>query len=121
MTDAGNQFAVICALSAVGAAAGCLLAVVRFVETSLGLRAITRFLSEFVVTTGCGALLWLVVLRMCAGEIRLFFVFPTAVFGTVLFICISKVLIPLVPRAKEAAKRFSDSHKDGFIARYILK
>lgn len=121
MTDAGEQFAILASLSAIGAAAGSTLAAVNFADKCLEGRPFLRFLAEFAVTSGAGALVWLVVLFLAEGNFRLFFALPTTVFCLVFYICISKLLSPRLLKAKRALIRFAHSRKGKFLVKYILK
>ncbi len=121
MTDAGTQFAILCCLSATGTAVGAALSAINFVDKAVHINAIVRFFAEFLSVGTAGLCLWLIILYMNNGEIRLFFAVPTTAFSMFSYICISKLLNPLIPGCKSAAKRFANSRKGKFIDRYILK
>lgn len=121
MTDAGEQFAILASLSAIGAAAGSALSAVNFADKCLKGRPVLRFLAEFAVVSGAGALVWLVVLTLSDGNFRLFFALPTTVFCFISYTCISKLLSPLVGKARCALIRFSHTRRGKFLVKYILK
>lgn len=121
MTDASAQFAILCCLSATGTAAGAVLSAVTFFDKAVKLNSFIRFVSEFVTVAAAGLCLWLTVLYLNNGSMRMFFVFPVLFFSALSYICISKLLNPLIPKCKSVAKRIVNSRNGKFIARYILK
>lgn len=121
MTDATSQFLILICLTAIGAGAGSALALVNFADRCINGRFFFRSVAEFVVVILFGALLWLTILTLCHGQLRAFYLITPTVFGVIFAICISKLLIPRIDRAKKALKRFTSAHSNGFIAKYILK
>ena len=121
MTDAASQFLILICLTATGAGTGSALALVNFADRCINGRFFFRFIAEFSVIVGFGALLWLTILTLCHGQIRAFYLVTPTVFGAIFAICISKLHIPRVCAAKKALNRFVSAHSNGFIAKYILK
>lgn len=121
MTNPLSQFLILISLTGIGAVAGSALALIDFADKSIGGRAVLRFVAEFAVVSAVGVLMWVVILYMNGGALRLFFFIPPLIFALICNTCIQKLLSPRLKSAREAVNRFKNSRKGNFIVKYILK